>query len=342
MPALRPFLRDGAAALLFHAGLTQPKRSADDRLTVATFHRVLPPQLLTHYPPPEIAVTPDELAWFLAFFAEHFECGTLERQHQDFSERRASSKPRLAITFDDGQVDNFRYAKPVLEAAGMRASFFVVADAVERNETLFHDRLAYAADRLARARPDEARTRAAMVGVPAEIELAKLAHQVVIRIKVLPAGERHAYLEAWERAAGEVTRPAWDGMMSWTELRELVDAGHEVGSHSMSHAILPLCSDDELAREVGDSRRFIEARLGNAVSSFCYPNGDVDARVVDAVRDAGYARAVVTRWGLNDRLAQTFQLTRCDMQGEHARSARGKLSRARLAWRMSGLHPGLG
>jgi hypothetical protein len=36
-----------------------------------------------------------------------------------------------------------------------------------------------------------------------------------------------------------------------------------------------------------------------------------------------------------------FDLHRCDMQGAHVRSARGVLSEARLAWRISGLHPGL-
>jgi len=342
MSGLRPVLRDVVAAALFRGGLTRPQRSATARLTIATFHRVLPSELLEAYPLPELAVTPDELGWFLAFFARHFECGTLTDQHAAFLAKRPCSKPRLAITFDDGQVDNFRYARPVLEAAGLRASFFVVANAVEHDETLFHDRLGYAAARLSRLRPGEARSRAGEVGVSAAVSLATLPHQVVIRVKVLPASERLAYLESWERACGQVERPAWDGMMSWAELRQLVADGHEVGSHSMSHALLPLCSHDELAREVGESRRFLEARLGSTVASFCYPNGDHDPRTVAAVRQAGYARAVITRWGLNDQRGSPFELARCDMQGKHARSAGGELSPARLAWRMSGLHPGLG
>jgi peptidoglycan/xylan/chitin deacetylase (PgdA/CDA1 family) len=342
MPHLKPWLRDAAASLLFRAGLTTPRRAGEARLTIATFHRVLPPELLAAYPLPEIAVTPDELAWFVGFFARHFECGTLEAQHRSFAAETPSSKPRLAITFDDGQADNFRHAVPVLEAAGVRASFFVVASAIERDETLFHDRLAYAVERLTAQRPSEARSRAMEVGVPASVALSTLPHHVVIRVKVLPAPQRLEYLAAWEAAIGGAVRPPWDGMMSWTELRGLAERGHEVGSHSMSHAILPLCDDEELTREVDGSRRFIEERLGRPLSSFCYPNGDFDRRTARAVAASGYARAVTTRWGLNGETASPYELTRCDMQGQHARSAGGKLSTARLAWRMSGLHPGLG
>lgn len=77
-----------------------------------------------------------------------------------------------------------------------------------------------------------------------------------------------------------------DGM-TWDELAELRDAGWEVGSHSVSHAHLTTLGDAELERELRDSRRAIEARLGSC-RSIAYPYSDLDGRVVSAARDAGY------------------------------------------------------
>jgi hypothetical protein len=93
--------------------------------------------------------------------------------------------------------------------------------------------------------------------------------------------------------------------------------------------------------EIEGSKRTLEVRAGVRAFSFCYPNGDHDTRVVAAVKRAGYGAAVVTRWGPNDAGASLLELRRCDMYAEHARNFFGRLSPSRLAWRMSGLHPGL-
>lgn len=83
--------------------------------------------------------------------------------------------------------------------------------------------------------------------------------------------------------------------LAWSQVRELDAAGVEIGSHSFSHPWLTRLSDRELAREITDSRHLLEDRLGKAVTSFAYPYGDFDARVIDAVRNGGYRCAFTTR-----------------------------------------------
>jgi peptidoglycan/xylan/chitin deacetylase (PgdA/CDA1 family) len=75
---------------------------------------------------------------------------------------------------------------------------------------------------------------------------------------------------------------------SWPELRRLVDAGWEVGSHTRTHPRLPDLNDGDLMTELTDSRRECEQRLGVACSSIAYPYGAVNGRVADAVAAAGY------------------------------------------------------
>jgi peptidoglycan/xylan/chitin deacetylase (PgdA/CDA1 family) len=78
---------------------------------------------------------------------------------------------------------------------------------------------------------------------------------------------------------------------SWPELELLVDAGWEVGSHTRTHPRLPDLTDGELMTELSQSRRDCEQHLGVSCRSIAYPYGAVDARVADAVANAGYSFA---------------------------------------------------
>ena len=75
---------------------------------------------------------------------------------------------------------------------------------------------------------------------------------------------------------------------SWSQLRELVAAGWEIGSHSRTHPDLTSITDAELRDELEGSRDDCEAELGVRCSSIAYPYGLVDHRVVEAARQTGY------------------------------------------------------
>jgi peptidoglycan/xylan/chitin deacetylase (PgdA/CDA1 family) len=80
--------------------------------------------------------------------------------------------------------------------------------------------------------------------------------------------------------------------LTWDDLRSLAATGViEIGSHSASHAHLTGLSDDELRRELGESRTAIEDNLGRPCTALAYPYGEHDARVRDATRAAGYSAA---------------------------------------------------
>lgn len=76
--------------------------------------------------------------------------------------------------------------------------------------------------------------------------------------------------------------------LSWSELRELAEAGWEIGSHTATHARLTMLSDVELRAELRDSREHIESELGSVCSSLAYPYGLVDRRVEEEAASAGY------------------------------------------------------
>jgi peptidoglycan/xylan/chitin deacetylase (PgdA/CDA1 family) len=76
--------------------------------------------------------------------------------------------------------------------------------------------------------------------------------------------------------------------MSWDDLRELSELGWEIGAHTRTHPRLTTLSDSDLREELSGSRESCTAHLGRPCRAVAYPYGDVDARVADAAREAGF------------------------------------------------------
>jgi len=93
----------------------------------------------------------------------------------------------------------------------------------------------------------------------------------------------------------EVGRPGND-RLSWDEIREM-EASEIIsfGSHTLSHPYLPLVSsDEELKKQIFDSKKILEKKLDREVNSFCYPIGGFNPKIKQLVKDAGYKVAVAT------------------------------------------------
>ncbi|MFA6232291.1 MAG: polysaccharide deacetylase family protein [Rhodanobacter sp.] len=86
-------------------------------------------------------------------------------------------------------------------------------------------------------------------------------------------------------------------LMTVDELQAWRSGGMEVGAHSQTHPRLTHCDNRQLRNEIHGCKADLEDRLGAAVTQFCYPYGDVDDRVAEATRDAGYEAATTTRRG---------------------------------------------
>jgi len=330
-------LRDAGAALLWALGATSPARRARGALTIATFHRVLPPEDLASAPLPGLCVTPHFLDGALAFFAQYFRCVGVSDAVREHARGVTDGKPLLAVTFDDGRSDNFLHAAPLLAKHRVPATFYVVANAVEDAQPLWPDALALEVRALA-AREAAGRStlaeifRAPLFESAGEAELPKLAANLA---KAWPAARIASTLAALRAASGGARIPSWERAMSWGELAQLARAGHELGSHSASHAILLRECAPDLDAETAGSRRTLEAKLGVAVRSFCYPSGLYDDAALAAVAAAGYENATTTRAGVNRAGASPFELRRVDIDGALNARRDGSASESVLAWRLA-------
>ncbi len=88
-------------------------------------------------------------------------------------------------------------------------------------------------------------------------------------------------------------------LMTAAQIRELHAHGIEIGSHSLTHPSLPSLTDEEIRREVRESKSRLEDLTGAPVRCFAYPFGAHDARVRRLVAEAGYELALSTEAGLS-------------------------------------------
>lgn len=98
---------------------------------------------------------------------------------------------------------------------------------------------------------------------------------------------------SWDAEKLGIRKP----LMTPGQLRAWHQGGMEIGAHTRSHPRLRQCSDAQLHDEIAGSKSDLEDVLGAPVTQFCYPYGDMDDRVADITRAAGYMAATTTQRG---------------------------------------------
>lgn len=95
-------------------------------------------------------------------------------------------------------------------------------------------------------------------------------------INYIPTGHAGT-TDIWE--TGTPARP----LMDWRTIAALAEEGAQFGSHTVTHARLPWCTEDELQQELTVSRQELEDRIGRKVEHFAPPYGAVNQSVIAAV-----------------------------------------------------------
>ena len=111
---------------------------------------------------------------------------------------------------------------------------------------------------------------------------------------------------SWDLAAGEASEP----LMDKSQIRQWLAAGHEIGSHSMTHPFLSRIPIAQAREEISASKKILEDQFGTPIRHFCYPYGDWNRALADEVKAAGYATACTTEFGVNLPSDSPFSLKR--------------------------------
>jgi peptidoglycan/xylan/chitin deacetylase (PgdA/CDA1 family) len=101
----------------------------------------------------------------------------------------------------------------------------------------------------------------------------------------------------FSRDIRESNCPAHNRFMNWKQIRSMYRAGMEIGSHTLSHDNLVRMSDNRAKQEIVESKKKIEDKIGDKITSFCYPGGFFSEKHAAWAADAGYCSACTTVHG---------------------------------------------
>jgi peptidoglycan/xylan/chitin deacetylase (PgdA/CDA1 family) len=110
----------------------------------------------------------------------------------------------------------------------------------------------------------------------------------------------------WDISSGETPEP----LMDPPQIREWLTAGHQIGSHTLTHPFLTRLTRERAREEIFSSKKTLEDKFGVAVRHFCYPYGDWNPAILELVAEAGYDTACTTEFGINNPTNSPLSLKR--------------------------------
>jgi peptidoglycan/xylan/chitin deacetylase (PgdA/CDA1 family) len=309
-------------------------RTRKTSLLVLMYHRVLPVGHADRETEQAgMYVSPETLRMHIATLRRYFSLVHLD----DWIRRRAEGAelPGLAcaLTFDDGWLDNYEFAFPILRASAAPATIYLVSDLVGTRYTFWPNRLAQLLKGTTSARdfaglPQEFTTILGTVGYTSGSMNARQIDTVIARCKqAFTDAEIEVMLadvQARIPSAGDSRRD----LMNWDEIREMQATGLvRFGSHSRRHTrLLDVLAGKSVQDEVLESAAVIEKALGVRPSTFCYPNGDHSAAALALVREH-YAAATTTVRGWNSPDSDLHLLKRVGLHEDVSATPAAFLSR---------------
>lgn len=258
---------------------------------------------------PSMLISTAMLESHIDWLAKRFSFVTLDEIGLHLEDGVPFRRPVAALTFDDGYSDVYHHAFPLLKRKGVPAAIFVVTGLVGTGRPQIFDRFYLMLRSLERRGLPLSPTISAVLRSKGEhsgsIERLTAAavpegafELMTTLLNSMPQREIEATLAVLEK-----TIPLPENQLhetpplTWDMITTMHRAGVTIGSHTVSHRLLPIESSETVSFELINSKQTLETRLQAPVSHFAYPDGRFNPDVVTAVKAAGYRWAYGScRW----------------------------------------------
>lgn len=289
--------------LLMESGLHRVVRVFNRRsLTVVNFHRIKPDggSFHTDFDDDVFGPTASEFRDHMLWLKHNAD--VISEDELLASLRTGAKLPARGamVTFDDGYLDNFTLALPILKELGVPATFFIPTQAIDERSLGWWDLIAYL---LKKCEKPEISVQGETLTLRGDLEPLKIKLQRWMKLK--SADESRGLVEELARACG-VPLPGPDvcgrELMSWEQVRATAAAGISIGSHTRSHRVLATLDLDSQREELICSKTELESKLGQKVRTLAYPVGGYEHfnRETKALaRECGYEAAFSFHTGVN-------------------------------------------
>jgi len=235
---------------------------------------------------------------------------------------KIDSKVKYAtIMFDDGYKDNFEYALPILEKHNCKASFYVVTDCINENTptwTYIIDYLFHHTKQVIKI--DNQILKNLEAFHDADLSTKELRIKFIKKLKPeLKKTDhkiRNRVIEYFQKVYNDVQIPKM--MMNWDDLKIMMNKGHYIGSHTVTHPALSTISSIEVLKyELGASKNEIAEKLGHESLTISYPVGSHNDQVMEISQKLGYKIGLAVKQNIsNPEEHSLFDIPRIELYNE--------------------------
>ncbi|WP_293264273.1 polysaccharide deacetylase family protein [Neptunomonas sp.] len=281
------------------------KTKGKQHLSILIYHRVLPKYDFMRPSEPTV----EEFDWQMSIISRYFNPLSLA-DALELMNRGELPENAICVTFDDGYADNESCALPILKKWHIPATVFISTGFINGGR-MWNDTVVET-----------------LKGIDKHLDLQKLglgeytlhdqeskkiaAQEILTEIKHREIESRAEAVEFIESLA-EHTLPR-DLMLTDQQIKNLSDAGVEIGGHTVSHPILAKLDNAQAKQEIFDGKKCLENIINKKIKYFAYPNGklghDYLENQIRIVKEAGFEAAVSTTWGVSTRNSDCYQLAR--------------------------------
>jgi peptidoglycan/xylan/chitin deacetylase (PgdA/CDA1 family) len=222
------------------------------------------------------------------------------------------------LTVDDCHADIYDHLFPIAQELGAPFVIAVPTDFFLRDQWLWFDRVQWVANSSADQPVVEVAKRTVSLKDPEGFRWLKSF------LKRTPTVQREQIIDDIARQLRlDVPGSPCDGFeaVSAEQMRKMLDSGLvHVCAHTVTHTIATVMPQEQLDKELRQSKRELEDFSQKEVSSFCYPNGeqgDFDDRTTQAVRAAGFDLALLSVPGINRGNLERYHIRRVHSDSRH-------------------------
>jgi peptidoglycan/xylan/chitin deacetylase (PgdA/CDA1 family) len=295
------------------------------------YHRVLPQNLVTTNLEPGMYVTTNTFEMHLNYLSKNFNIISFSDmiEHGSNPNIHRNNRPSCLITFDDGWIDFYQYAFPLLKKFKLKSTVYLPTNYIGSKKRFWTDRLIDIFIRLSKKKYSIQPQRPSSIELINEIEI--FDHNIIRKIDFFISKFKKHSLSEIENIMYELCN-RWGikllnddpVFMNWQQVKELSKTGLvEFGSHTSSHQLLVTLSKDKIQDEIKESKKIlIEKKIIENESSahFCYPNGSYNKYIAEMVKYEGYSSAVTTKKGWNNFGDNSYTLKRIGIHDDISNS----------------------
>lgn len=208
------------------------------------------------------------------FFARHFEPVTLNDIVDALNGTRTLSRCCFHLTFDDGFREMYDIVAPILQRAGVPATFFLATAFLDGGGLAHYNQLSVLLDQMQSLHSRSSAARARLESIlPAPRSGRAALQDRMLSIGYAQKSLVHSLAEALDFDLKQYiceTRPH----LSSEQIATLLNRGFSIGSHSHDH---PLYTDLSLSQQLTQTRmsmELLETRFGVSPKAFAFPHND--------------------------------------------------------------------